>query len=150
MKIAELEDQSGSSFIRYQRATYVGSLALILPPAPCSAVRNFEWINAALGEGFFMRWALSRTSLKYGSWSMAMGIRHGILAIALVRSSCSWPQISGYDVANAAALRCQERIYCLLARRPTIARLGTLFAQYSSCMTLAEVKRADNRLPTSH
>lgn len=36
----------------------------ILPPAPCSAVRNLEWIKAGFGDGFFILWALSRMSRK--------------------------------------------------------------------------------------
>lgn len=75
----------------------------ILPPGPCSAVRNLEWISAGFGDGFFMRDALSRSSRKYGSWSMPMGMRHWILAMSLVRSlSGSSVQSSGYEVANAA------------------------------------------------
>lgn len=36
----------------------------ILPPAPCRAVRNLEWIKEGFGEGYRMRWALSRTRRK--------------------------------------------------------------------------------------
>jgi hypothetical protein len=46
---------------------YLGSLALIFPPAPCNAVRNFEWINAGFGDGKRIRCELSRTRRKYGS-----------------------------------------------------------------------------------
>ena len=31
----------------------------ILPPGPCRAVRNLEWISAGFGDGFFIRDALS-------------------------------------------------------------------------------------------
>lgn len=87
---------------------YVGSLALILPPAPCSAVRNLECIKAGFGEGNRMRFELSRKSRKYGSWSIAMGIKQWIFATDLDRCAMgsgfgSSDQISGYDVAKAAA-----------------------------------------------
>lgn len=64
----------------------LGSDADILPPAPCKAVRNLEWMSAGFGDGNFMRWAFSRSRRKYGSWSIPMGIRHWILAISCVRS----------------------------------------------------------------
>lgn len=35
--------------------SYLGSLALILPPVPCSAVRNLECIKAGFGDGCRMR-----------------------------------------------------------------------------------------------
>lgn len=50
-----------------------------------------------------MRWALSRRSRKYGSWSIAHGMRQGIDAVDAFRASVGEsPQISGYEVANAA------------------------------------------------
>ena len=47
----------------------------ILVPGPCKAGKNLEWSNAGLGYLSF--WATSRVNLKYGSWSIAHGIKHG-------------------------------------------------------------------------
>ena len=55
-----------------------------------------------------MRVEFSRKRRKYGSWSIAMGIKQGIFAMAFDRWAIgsgfgSSDQISGYDVAKAAA-----------------------------------------------
>lgn len=55
----------------------LGSLALILVCGPCKAGKNFEWIR--VGLGYFSFWATSRVRRKYGSWSIAQGIKQGIL-----------------------------------------------------------------------
>ena len=64
---------------------------------------------------------------------MAIGTRHGIFAIALVRSAPSWPQISGYDVAKAATLLALERVLHLYgehlplySREHYAANIGTV------------------------
>lgn len=36
----------------------------ILPPAPCRAVRNLECMSAGFGDGYRMRWVLSRRRRK--------------------------------------------------------------------------------------
>ena len=50
--------------------------ALILVCGPCSAGKNLEWIS--VGFGYLSLPATSRVSRKYGSWSMAHGMRHGV------------------------------------------------------------------------
>mmetsp|Transcript_10329 Transcript_10329/g.34195 ORF Transcript_10329/g.34195 Transcript_10329/m.34195 type:complete len:216 (-) Transcript_10329:1187-1834(-) len=56
----------------------------ILPIAPCKGGKNLEWNSAGLppsGCPFGVSlWATSRVTRKYGSWSMAHGIRHAICA----------------------------------------------------------------------
>jgi len=54
-----------------------GSLALILVCGPCRAGKNFEWMS--VGFGYFSFWATSRVKRKYGSWSIAHGIKQGML-----------------------------------------------------------------------
>ena len=51
--------------------------ALIFVCGPCSAGKNLAWMSAGLGYLSFT--ATSRVSRKYGSWSIAQGIRHGML-----------------------------------------------------------------------
>ena len=74
-----------SAFASDMKMALVGSLALILPPAPCSAVRNLEWMSAGFGDGWRMRCALSRRRRKYGSWSIAHGIKQGMAAVRFCR-----------------------------------------------------------------
>lgn len=52
------------------------SEALIFVCGPCSAGKNLEWSSAGLGYLSFA--ATSRVRRKYGSWSIAQGIRHGM------------------------------------------------------------------------
>lgn len=54
----------------------LGSLALIFVCGPCKAGKNLEWTRAGL-ECFSFK-AMSRVNLKYGSWSIAHGMRHGM------------------------------------------------------------------------
>ena len=51
--------------------------ALIFVCGPCSAGKNLAWMSA--GFGYLSLTATSRVSRKYGSWSMAQGMRQGIL-----------------------------------------------------------------------
>lgn len=50
------------------------SLADIFVFAPCNAGKNFEWIKAGFGN--LSLGATSLVILKYGSWSIAHGIKH--------------------------------------------------------------------------
>ena len=67
--------------------------ALILVLEPCSAGKNFEWMSAGLGS--FIRGATSRVMRKYGSWSMAHGMRQGTLV--------SPPKMCGKEEENDGA-----------------------------------------------
>lgn len=49
--------------------------ALIFVCGPWRAGKNFAWIS--VGFGYFSLVATSRVRRKYGSWSMAQGMRHG-------------------------------------------------------------------------
>ena len=50
--------------------------ALIFVCGPCNAGKNLAWMSAGLGYLSFA--ATSRVSRKYGSWSIAHGMRHGM------------------------------------------------------------------------
>ena len=70
------------------------SLALIFVEGPCRAGKNFEWISAGLE--YFSLSATSRHRRKYGSWSIAHGIRHCVFGPI--------PRTSGNDEGNAVEI----------------------------------------------
>ena len=51
--------------------------ALIFVCGPWSAGKNLAWMSA--GFGYLSLTATSRVSRKYGSWSIAQGMRQGML-----------------------------------------------------------------------
>lgn len=61
---------------------------------PCKAGKNLECSNA--GFEYFSLSATSLQTLKYGSWSMAHGIKHGVLS--------GKPKTSGNELGNAVAI----------------------------------------------
>jgi hypothetical protein len=67
--------------------------ALIFVWGPCSAGKNLEWRRT--GFGYLSFTATSRVRRKYGSWSIAQGIRHGILDVV--------PNICGNEFENDGA-----------------------------------------------
>ena len=71
----------------------VASDALIFVCGPCSAGKNSAWISAGLQYLSFA--ATSRVSRKYGSWSIAHGMRHGILE--------ALPKICGKELEKEGA-----------------------------------------------
>ncbi len=72
-----------------------GSDADIFDFEPCNAGKNVEWINAGFGK--FKRGATSRVIRKYGSWSMAHGIRQGYSCLIFS------PKINGNDELRLGA-----------------------------------------------
>lgn len=72
-------------------------LALILLPGPCRAGKNWECINAGLI--YFNRAATSRVSRKYGSWSMAQGIRDCICVFFFGSVPKIWGKVEEKAVA---------------------------------------------------
>jgi len=72
-----------------------GSDADIFDFEPWSAGKNVEWINAGFGK--FKRGATSRVIRKYGSWSIAHGIRQGYSCLSFS------PKINGNDELTLGA-----------------------------------------------
>mmetsp|Transcript_37176 Transcript_37176/g.79305 ORF Transcript_37176/g.79305 Transcript_37176/m.79305 type:complete len:207 (-) Transcript_37176:918-1538(-) len=73
-----------SSGASVRKMAELASLLLIFPCAPWRGGKNLEWIRAGfpprgwcLGTSL---WATSRVRRKYGSWSMAHGMRHARVA----------------------------------------------------------------------
>ena len=67
--------------------------ALIFVWLPCRLGKNLEWMSDGLGYLSFT--AASRVWRKYGSWSMAQGIRHG--------TSLREPKICGNELEKEGA-----------------------------------------------
>ena len=71
----------------------LASDALIFVCGPCSAGKNLACSSA--GFGYLSFAATSRVSRKYGSWSIAHGMRHGMLDCA--------PKICGKELEKDGA-----------------------------------------------
>merc|ERR1719198_2477416 len=83
--------------VSVQKMAEDSSEADILLSLPCSAGKNFEWMSAGLRKP--RRGATSRVMRKYGSWSMAHGIRHGTFCCAGIDAS----KMCGKDDENDGA-----------------------------------------------
>mmetsp|Transcript_68936 Transcript_68936/g.166672 ORF Transcript_68936/g.166672 Transcript_68936/m.166672 type:complete len:214 (-) Transcript_68936:562-1203(-) len=79
--------------VSVQKMAEASSEALIFESAPCSAGKNLEWISAGLPKP--RRGATSLVMRKYGSWSMAHGMRQGTVV--------SPPKMCGKEDENDGA-----------------------------------------------
>lgn len=81
----------------FMKIALLSILALILLPGPCRAGKNWECISAGLM--YFNRAATSRVSRKYGSWSIAHGIRDGIRVFFFGSVPKMWGKVEENAVA---------------------------------------------------
>lgn len=88
--------------------------ALIFVCGPCSAGKNLEWIS--VGFGYLSFAATSRVRRKYGSWSIAHGMRQGM--------SERVPKMLGNEFENDGAAWIEQKwIFPMLSLQDVIATI---------------------------